>query len=158
MRLLTPVALALLLLSVAGLVSSSSGADDALFARAQGELETLWSGMLGCADGHKHFTPRNRLDDSDNLDGTGGGVVATESDADYSECGRRALRVASSQILLDNIEDSLRQAGLVDWRNKHLPQQACVVASLSRTRTLVGEKILQRKGYYGAISSCHKNI
>ena len=40
---------AFLLLSIA-VLPSSSGADDALFVRAQGEIERLWSGVLGCAD------------------------------------------------------------------------------------------------------------
>ena len=38
------------LLLTLGVLPSSSGADDSLFARSQLEIERLWSGVLGCAD------------------------------------------------------------------------------------------------------------
>ena len=102
---------AFLLLSVAGL-SSSSGADDALFVRTQAELDRLWSGVLGCAESDDPFTIRNRFNDSGDFEDAGGGAVPAGASRDYSECGKRALRNASSRMLVDAVEGALREGGL----------------------------------------------
>ncbi|MCY4049820.1 MAG: hypothetical protein OXF24_09555, partial [Hyphomicrobiales bacterium] len=99
---------AFLLLSIA-VLPSSSGADDALFVRAQGEIERLWSGVLGCAESGDVFTVRNRFD---GFESTQGESVPAGVSNDYSECGKRALRNTGSRILVDTIEDALRQGGL----------------------------------------------
>ena len=99
---------AFLLLSIA-VLPSSSGADDALFVRAQGEIERLWSGVLGCAESRDVFTVRNRFD---GFESTYGESVPAGGSSDYSECGKRALRNTGSRILVDTIEDALRQGGL----------------------------------------------
>ena len=93
-------------------LSSSSGADDALFARTQGELERLWSGVLGCADGHEPHITRNRLDDSGSFEDTDGEAVPTGTSGDYSQCGKQSLRNTSSRMIVDTIEGALRQGGL----------------------------------------------
>ncbi|MCY4034134.1 MAG: hypothetical protein OXF29_00580, partial [Hyphomicrobiales bacterium] len=80
-------------------LSSSSGADDALFVRTQAELERLWSGVLGCAESDDPFTIRNRFNDSGGFEDAGGGAVPAGTSRDYSECGKRALRNASSRML-----------------------------------------------------------
>ena len=102
---------AVLLSGFAGL-SSSSGADDALFVRTQAELERLWSGVLGCAESDDPFTVRNRFNDSGDFEDAGGGAVPAGTSRDYSECGKRALRNASSRMLVDAVEDALRGGGL----------------------------------------------
>ena len=102
---------AFLLLSIA-VLPSSSGADDALFVRAQGEIERLWSGVLGCAESGSSFTIQNRFNGSESTYGGGGGSLPAEGSSDYSECGKRALRNTGSRILVDTIEDALRQGGL----------------------------------------------
>ena len=79
---LTPPALAFQLLSASGL-ASSSGADDALFARTLGGLERLWSGVLGCADGNEPLTVRNRFNDSGSLQDTSDEAVPTGGGSDY---------------------------------------------------------------------------
>ena len=95
-----------LLLSVAGL-SSSSEADESLFVRSAQQLERLWGGVLGCAESDDPFTVRNRFDE--------GGDVQTSVPAggsnDYSECGRRALRNAGSRMLVNTVENALREGG-----------------------------------------------
>ncbi|MCY4054252.1 MAG: inverse autotransporter beta domain-containing protein, partial [Hyphomicrobiales bacterium] len=96
-----------LLLSVAGL-SSSSEADESLFVRSAQQLERLWGGVLGCAESNEPFTIRNRFDEEGGTQTT----VPTEGTNDYSECGRRALRNASSRMLVDAIEGALREGGL----------------------------------------------
>ncbi|MCY4049616.1 MAG: inverse autotransporter beta domain-containing protein, partial [Hyphomicrobiales bacterium] len=93
-------------------LSSSSGADDALFVRTQAELERLWSGVLGCAESDDPFTIRNRFNDSGGFEDAGGGVVPAGTSRDYSECGKRALRNASSRMLVDAVEGALRGGGL----------------------------------------------
>ena len=93
-------------------LSSSSGADDALFARTQGELERLWSGVLGCADGHEPHITRNRLDDSGSFEDTDSEAVPTGTSGDYSQCGKQSLRNTSSRMIIDTIEGALRQGGL----------------------------------------------
>ena len=55
---------AFLLLSIA-VLPSSSGADDALFVQAQGEIERLWSGVLGCAESGSSFTIQNHFNGSE---------------------------------------------------------------------------------------------
>ena len=102
---------AVLVSGFAGL-SSSSGADDALFVRTQAELERLWSGVLGCAESDDPFTIRNRFNDSGGFEDAGGGVVPAGTSRDYSECGKRALRNASSRMLVNAVEDALRGGGL----------------------------------------------
>ncbi|MCY4053570.1 MAG: inverse autotransporter beta domain-containing protein, partial [Hyphomicrobiales bacterium] len=93
-------------------LSSSSGADDALFVRTQAELERLWSGVLGCAESDDPFTIRNRFNDSGGFEDAGGGAVPAGTSRDYSECGKRALRNASSRMLVDAVEGALREGGL----------------------------------------------
>ena len=96
---------AFLLLSFAGL---SSEADESLFVRSAQQLERLWGGVLGCAESNEPFTIRNRFDEED---GTQTSVSTGVSD-DYSECGKRALRNASSRMLVDAVEGALREGGL----------------------------------------------
>ncbi|MCY4053298.1 MAG: inverse autotransporter beta domain-containing protein, partial [Hyphomicrobiales bacterium] len=96
---------AFLLLSIAGL-SSSSEADEPLFARSAQQLERLWGSVLGCAhpgDGEPRSTFETTLD---------GGNASSAIDHDYVECGKRALRNTSSRMLVDTIEDTLRQGGV----------------------------------------------
>ena len=83
MRFLTSVVLALMLLSFAGLASSFSKDDSALFARTRGKLEQLLGGAMGCADVHKPFAVRNRFDNLGSIEGTGGGVVSTGGRTNY---------------------------------------------------------------------------
>ena len=97
-----------LLLSI-GVLSSSSVASDALFARSQSEIERLWSGVLGCAERSESFTPRNHFEDAEDANG---GVVPTGTTSDYSQCGKRALRDTGSRILVDTIEDAVRSGGV----------------------------------------------
>ena len=97
---------AFLLLSIAGL-SSSSEADESLFIRSAQQLERLWGGVLGCAESDEPFTVRNRFDEEG---GTQTSVPAGGSN-DYSECGRRALRNASSRMLVNTVENALREGG-----------------------------------------------
>ncbi|MCY4048128.1 MAG: inverse autotransporter beta domain-containing protein [Hyphomicrobiales bacterium] len=106
-KLLLPLG-AVLLSGLTG-AASSSGADDVLFVRAQGEIERLWSGVLGCAESSSSFAIRNRFDD---FESTYGESVPAGGSSDYSECGKRALRNTGSRILVDTIEDALRQGGL----------------------------------------------
>ena len=96
-----------LLLSVAGL-SSSSEADESLFVRSAQQLERLWGGVLGCAESDEPFTVRNRFDE----EGDAQTSVSTGGSNDYSECGKRALRNASSRMLVDAVEGALREGGL----------------------------------------------
>ena len=107
-----PLFLGVLLLSGFTGLSSSSGADDALFVRTQAELERLWSGVLGCAESNEPFTVRNRFNDSGGFEDAGGGAVPAGTSRDYSECGKRALRNASSRMLVDAVEGALREGGL----------------------------------------------
>ena len=100
-----------LLLSVAGL-SSSSEADESLFVRSAQQLERLWGGVLGCAESDDPFTIRNRFNDSGGFEDAGGGAVPAGISRDYSECGKRALRNASSRMLVDAVEGALREGGL----------------------------------------------
>ena len=102
-----------LLLSVAGL-SSSSEAEDALFVRTQAEIERLWSGVLGCAESDEPFTIRNRFNDSGGLEleGVSDGAIPTGTLCNYSECGKRTLRNASLHMLVNAFEDALRGGGL----------------------------------------------
>ncbi|MCY4053355.1 MAG: hypothetical protein OXE98_05690 [Hyphomicrobiales bacterium] len=72
-KLLLPLG-AVLLSGLTG-AASSSGADDVLFVRAQGEIERLWSGVLGCAESGSSFTIQNRFNGSESTYG-GGGVIA----------------------------------------------------------------------------------
>ena len=99
---------------LSGLVGapSSSGAQDALFVRTQGEIERLWSGVLGCAESGSSFTIRNRFNGSESTYGGGGGSLPTGVSNDYSECGKRALRNTSSRILVDTIEEAVRSGGV----------------------------------------------
>ena len=93
------------LLSFAGL-SSSSEADEPLFTRSAQQLERLWSSVLGCTypgGGRPHGTFE------DTLDGSG---VPSVIEHDYVECGKRALRNASSRMLIDTVEDALQQGGV----------------------------------------------
>ncbi|MCY4049009.1 MAG: inverse autotransporter beta domain-containing protein, partial [Hyphomicrobiales bacterium] len=102
---------AFLLLSVAGL-SSSSEADESLFVRSAQQLERLWGGVLGCAESDEPFTVRNRFDEE-------GGTqtpVLTGGSNDYSECGRRALRNAGSRMLVNTVENALREGGFALFR------------------------------------------
>ena len=96
-----------LLLSIVGL-SSSSEADESLFVRSAQQLERLWDGVLGCAESDEPFTLRNRFDEESGTQT----AVPTEGKNDYSECGRRALRNASSRMLVDAVEGALREGGL----------------------------------------------
>ena len=107
-----PLFLGVLLLSGFTGLSSSSGADDALFVRTQAELERLWSGVLGCAESNEPFTVRNRFNDSGGFEDAGGGAAPAGTSSDYSECGKRALRNASSRMLVDAVEGALRGGGL----------------------------------------------
>ena len=50
---------------------------------------------------------RDRLED----DG-GNGTVPTKTSSDYLQCGKHALRNTSSRILVDTIEDAVRQGGV----------------------------------------------
>ena len=95
---------AFLLLSFAGL-SSSSEADEPLFTRSAQQLERLWSGVLGCTypDG---AAPRGTFETT--LDGSG---VPSAVKHDYVECGRLALRNASSRLLVDTVEEALHRGG-----------------------------------------------
>ena len=99
------------LLPFAAGLSSSSEADEYLFARSAQQFDRLWSGVLGCADSHDSFTVRNRFDDAGSLGDTSGGAVPTGGAADYSECGRRALRNTSSHMLAEAVEGALRDSG-----------------------------------------------
>ncbi|MCY4035597.1 MAG: inverse autotransporter beta domain-containing protein, partial [Hyphomicrobiales bacterium] len=99
-----------LLLSVAGL-SSSSEADESLFVRSAQQLERLWGGVLGCAESDDPFTVRNRFDGSGGFEDAGGGAVPAGTSRDYSECGRRALRNAGSRMLVNTVENALREGG-----------------------------------------------
>ena len=99
-----------LLLSVAGL-SSSSEADESLFVRSAQQLERLWGGVLGCAESDEPFTVRNRFDGSGGFEDVGGGAVPAGTSRDYSECGRRALRNAGSRMLVNTVENALREGG-----------------------------------------------
>ena len=96
-----------LLLSVAGL-SSSSEADESLFVRSAQQLERLWGGVLGCAESDEPFTVRNHFDEEGGTQTS----VSTGGSNDYSECGKRALRNASSRMLVDAVEGALREGGL----------------------------------------------
>ena len=109
MRSLALFALFALLLSTAGL-SSSSDARQFEFDRLQ--LDRLWSGVLGCAERQDPFVTRDRFDTPDSFENIDDGTVPTGASADYSQCGRLALRSASSRILVDGIEDAIRQGGL----------------------------------------------
>ena len=115
-KLLLPFA-AFSLFVVAELPSSSKAEDEFLFTRSQPGLERLWSGVLGCAGRHDPFTIRNRLDDSEDA---GGGPAPAGTSNDYFECGKHALRSASSRILVGTIEDALRQGGLAFNENFRL--------------------------------------
>ena len=115
-KLLLPFA-AFSLFVVAELPSSSKAEDEFLFTRSPPGLERLWSGVLGCAGRHDPFTIRNRLDDSEDA---GGGSAPAGTSNDYFECGKHALRNASSRILVGTIEDALRQGGLAFNENFRL--------------------------------------
>ena len=115
-KLLLPFA-AFSLFVVAELPSSSKAEDEFLFTRSQPGLERLWSSVLGCAGRHDPFTIRNRLDDSEDA---GGGPAPAGTSNDYFECGKHALRSASSRILVGTIEDALRQGGLAFNENFRL--------------------------------------
>ncbi|MCY4038981.1 MAG: inverse autotransporter beta domain-containing protein, partial [Hyphomicrobiales bacterium] len=97
---------AFLLLSITGL-SSSSEADEPLFARSVHQLERLWSGVLGCTHPGEG-EPRSTFETT--LDNSGGAPSAIRHD--YAECGKRALRNTSSRMLVQTIEDSLRRGGV----------------------------------------------
>ena len=71
---------AFLLLSIA-VLPSSSGADGALLARTQGEIERLWSGVLGCAESGSSFTIRNRFNGSESTYGGGGGGIIANGES-----------------------------------------------------------------------------
>ena len=109
--------LSVLLFSIAGL-SSSSEAQNFEFDRLQ--LDRLWSGVLGCAEQNDPFTTRNRFDNSGGLEDINDVSVPTDSSTDYSQCGRLALRSAFSRILVDGIEDAIRQGGLAFDENFRL--------------------------------------
>ena len=98
---------AFLLLSVAAL-SSSSEAEESLFTRSAQQLERLWGGVLGCAESNEPFTIRNRFDKEGEVQGS----VPAGASRDYSECGKRALRNASSRMLVDTVENALEEGGL----------------------------------------------
>ena len=83
-------------------------------------LDSLWSGVLGCAEQHGSFAVRNRFDDSGGLEDTGSGSVSAAASRNYSECGKLALRNASSRILVNSIEDALREGGLAFDENFRL--------------------------------------
>ena len=100
-----------LLLSVAFL-SSSSEADESLFVRSAQQLERLWGGVLGCAESDDPFTVRNRFDEGGDVQTS----VPTGGSNDYSECGRRALRNASSRMLVNTVENALREGGFALFR------------------------------------------
>ena len=104
--------LGVLLLSGFVGLSSSSGAKDALFAGTQAEVERLWSGVLGCAENDDPFTIRNRFHDSGDFEDADDKAVPAETSRGYSECGRRALRNASSRMLVNAVEGALREGGL----------------------------------------------
>ena len=96
-----------MLLSVAGL-SSSSEADETLFVRSAQQLERLWGGVFGCAESNEPFVIRNRFDE----EGEAQSSVPAGTSRDYSECGKLALRNASSRMLVDTVEDALQEGGL----------------------------------------------
>ena len=92
------------LLSPFVMFSSSSEAEDMAPWRSSSELEQLWSGVLGCADADKdEEAVRNALA-NDSV--PSGGVRR-----DYLDCGARALRAATSRVIVGTIEDSLRWGG-----------------------------------------------
>ncbi|MCY4052316.1 MAG: inverse autotransporter beta domain-containing protein, partial [Hyphomicrobiales bacterium] len=96
---------AFLLLSIAGL-SSSSEADEPLFMRSAQQLERLWSGVLGCThpgEGEPRSTFETTFD---------GGGAPSAIQHDYVECGKRALRNTTSRMLVDTIEDAVRSGGV----------------------------------------------
>ncbi|MCY4048702.1 MAG: inverse autotransporter beta domain-containing protein, partial [Hyphomicrobiales bacterium] len=96
---------AFLVLLVAGL-SSSSDADEPLFTRSAQQLERLWGGVLGCThpgDGEPRSTFETTFE---------GGGVPSAVQHDYVECGKRALRNTSSRMLVNTMEDALRQGGV----------------------------------------------
>ncbi|MCY4034932.1 MAG: inverse autotransporter beta domain-containing protein [Hyphomicrobiales bacterium] len=104
-KLLLPLG-ALLLSGLVG--ASSSGAQDALFVRTQGEIERLWSSALGCAERGSSFAIRDRFNGSESTYGS----LPAGGSSDYSQCGERALRNTSSRMLVDTIEDAVRSGGL----------------------------------------------
>ncbi|MCY4049792.1 MAG: inverse autotransporter beta domain-containing protein, partial [Hyphomicrobiales bacterium] len=105
MRSFALLAGAFLLLSVAGL-SSSSEADEPLFVRSAQQLERLWSGVLGCTHPEENDA---RPTFETTLENTG---APSAIDHDYVECGKRALRNASSRMLVNAIEDAVRSGGV----------------------------------------------
>ena len=117
MRSLTLFASFALLFSIAGLSASSEARQ---FELDRLQLDRLWGGVLGCAEQPDIFVTRDRFDGSDSLENIGGGSVPTEVSTDYSQCGRLALRSASSRILVDGIEDAIRQGGLAFDENFRL--------------------------------------
>lgn len=97
-----------LLLPLAMLVSSSEARDIAPW-QSTGEIEHLWGEVLGCHDpAAPSFSPSDghAYDDS-----TSASSLSEPERRDYVDCSKRALRVATSRILVDTIENSLRQGG-----------------------------------------------
>ena len=106
---------AVLLLSIVGLSSSSEAQRP-----DQLQLDRLWSGVLGCADRHDSLAVRNRFDSPDSLENIGDDAIPAGASSNYSECGKLALQSASSRMLVEAIEDSLRQGGLAFSENFRL--------------------------------------
>ncbi len=94
-----------LLLSVAGL-SSSSEADEPLFVHSAQQLERLWGGVLGCTHPGEDDT---RPTFETTLENTGAPSAVRH---DYAECGKRALRNTSSRMLVNTIEGAVRSGGV----------------------------------------------
>ena len=76
--------------------------------------------MLSYAERHGPFTAHDRFNDSDSLENIIYDAASADASSGYAECGRLALHSASSRMLVDTIEESLRQGGLAFSENFRL--------------------------------------